>query len=119
MGVLAAAALTHPALARQPNPRNALPASALAALAFGVGVGIYGDYRAGVKRRLLAEALPLARAFEVKEHLGFVVVILAVGAAGLLRAGPSARGLARQCYGAAAVLAWAVVGIGWLVSGWA
>lgn len=114
--MLAAAALTHPALARAPNPRNALPASVLAVVAFGGGVFLYGDYRAGVKRRLLAEAYPLARAFEVKEHLAFLVVVLAVGAAGLLRAGE--RGVSRQAYASAAALAWAVVGIGWLVSGW-
>ncbi len=116
VGVLAAAALTHPALARVPNPRNALPASLIVTLAFGGGVFIYGDYRAGPKRVLLGEAFALAQAFEVKEHLAFVAISLAIGGAGLLRAGEPA--LARTCYRWAAALAWVVVGIGWLVSGW-
>jgi hypothetical protein len=116
VGVLAAAALTHPALQRAPNPRNALPASLLTVATFGGGWWIYASYRSGVKHKLLAEAYPLAMAFEVKEHLAFVTVILAVGAAGLLRAG--AKDLARRCYQTAALLAWAVIAVGWLVSGW-
>ena len=116
VGVLAAAALSHPALARVPNARNALPASVLAVLTFAGGVLIYGDYRAGPKRALLGEAFWLAQAFEVKEHLGFFVAVLAIAGAGLLRAGAVAA--ARRCYRAGAVLAWGVVAIGWLVCGW-
>jgi len=116
VGVLAAAALSHPALMRVPSARNALPASVLAVLTFAGGVLIYGDYRAGPKRVLLGEALWLAQAFEVKEHLGFFVAVLAIAGAGLLRAGAVAD--ARRCYQAGAALAWVVVATGWLVSGW-
>ncbi len=117
VGVLAAAALLHPALAPAASARSALSASVLAVATFAGGVGIYGDYRAGVKRVLLGEAFGLAQAFEVKEHLAFYVMVLAVSAAGLLHAG--APDLARACYRGAAGLAWVAVGIGWLVSGWA
>ncbi len=116
MGVLAAAALTHPALARTAQGSSALAASALAIVSFGSGLLIYGDYRAGVKHELLGHAFGLAQAFEVKEHLAFCVVVLAGAGAGLLRAG--APDLARTCYRAGASLGWLVVGIGWLVCGW-
>lgn len=124
VGVLAAAALSHPALARPARSapassgadRGALAGSVLAVLAFGLGVAIYGDYRAGLKRELLAQAFGLSQAFEVKEHLAFSVVVLAVAAAGLGRAGEG--DLSRTCYRAAAGLAWVVVGIGWVVGGW-
>lgn len=130
VGVLAAAALTHPALARAVRweeqrvrapgapglAGSGLAASGLAVLTFGVGVGIYGDYRAGLKRELLAEAFALSQAFEVKEHLAFSVVVLAVAGAGLMRAREET--LARTCYRTAAGLSWVVVGIGWVVAGW-
>lgn len=114
--MLAAAALSHPALARAPNVRNALPASILAVLAFSGGLFIYEDYRVGVKRVLLGQASELAQVFEVKEHLAFCVIVLAVAGLGLLRAG--APDVSRSCYRAAAALGWVVIGMGWLVSGW-
>lgn len=116
VAVLAVAALWHPALARVPNLRNAMPASVLTVLTFGAGVLIYPSYRSGVKRELMREAWMLAQAFEVKEHIGFCVMVLAAGGAALLWNGE--RALARTCYRAAASLGTVVAIIGWWVSGW-
>lgn len=53
-------------------------------------------------------------AFEGKEHLGVCVLVLAVGGLGLALRG--AERPASTCYRLAAGLAWAVVGIGWVVT---
>ena len=118
LGVLAATALTVPAL-RPPAPGGRLPAllaSGLTVGTFGAGLCVYDGYRSGVKHQLLAHAFRLAQAFEVKEHLAFCVVVLAVSGAGLQRAGADVD--ARVCYRGSALLAWVVVGIGLVVSRW-
>lgn len=85
-GVLAAAALLHPAI----SLRRGLPLSrgmrwslglttAVVAGAFALGLTIYEDYREVVKRGLFAKAPEVGFLFETKEHLAFAVLALALG----------------------------------------
>ncbi len=85
-GVLAAAALLHPAI----SLRRGLPLSrgmrwslglttAVVAGAFALGLTIYEDYRGVVKRGLFAKAPEVGFLFETKEHLAFAVLALALG----------------------------------------
>ncbi len=118
-GVLAAAALVHPALLLRTR-RRALGASwgaaTLAAVAFGGGLFIYPDYRKTVRRALFAAHPALGWAFERKEHLAVAVVALAVAGA-FLQSGPEVsdgrlRVAAQRAFAAAALLAWVVVALG-------
>jgi hypothetical protein len=119
-GVLAAAALVHPALLLRTR-RRALGASwgaaALAAVAFGGGLFLYPDYRKAVRRALFTEHPSLGWAFERKEHLAVAVVLLAIAGA-LLQTGRGEvsdgrlRVAAQRAFAAAALLAWVVVALG-------
>jgi hypothetical protein len=92
LGVLAMAALLHPALllwSGKPLSRNgklALGASvALVSLAFALGLWIYPAYREQVKPALFMADVSAGLAFETKEHLAWVSLVSAItaGVAGL------------------------------------
>jgi len=123
LGVLAAVALVHPALLlRRGKPlttgtRLSVVLTTLACvLAFGLGVGIYGDYRASVKPELFRLSARAGFLFETKEHLAFATAAFALGAAAAALLAPgdaeAVRRLSATLYGAAAVLALVVVAIG-------
>ncbi len=87
LGMLAAAALIHPAIVlRRGKPlgyraRWAVSLSTLfTVLAYSAGIAIYADYRNLVKRALFHTNLNAGMLFETKEHLALAVVCLALGA---------------------------------------
>lgn len=123
LGVLAAAALLHPAiLLRDGRPlsrgiRWSLGlTSAVTAGAFGLGLTIYEPYRAQVKRPLFVESPDAGWLFETKEHLAYVVLALTVGATVCALAAPrrrrALRRLAALLFAAASAVCLAVVGLG-------
>ena len=86
-GVLATAALLHPAiLLRHGRPLSRslriaiVLTTCLVLIAFGLGIGIYDDYRVYVKRRLFQLAPDAGYLFETKEHLAWAVLSLSFGA---------------------------------------
>ena len=86
LGMLAAAALIHPAIVlRRGKPlsyrgRWAVSLSTgFTVLAYSAGIAIYADYRNLVKRALFHENLHAGMLFETKEHLALSVVCLALG----------------------------------------
>lgn len=88
LGVLAAAALLHPAiLLRRGSPlsrggRWSVGLTALVTtLGFSLGIFLYGSYRAEVKRPLFTESIRAGLLFETKEHIAVGVVALTLGAA--------------------------------------
>lgn len=88
LGVLAAAALLHPAILMRrgaPLSRGARWSISLTAivttLGFSLGVLLYGSYREQVKRALFSESIRAGLLFETKEHLAIAVVALTLGAA--------------------------------------
>ncbi len=130
-GVLAAVALIHPAwLLRRGKPlsrggRWSVGLTALVtSVAFGLGLSIYEDYRATVKRRLFAFSREAGWAFETKEHLAFAVITLTLGAtvaafATARQRTPEARRIRRMAgaaYGAAALVCLVVVALGTYVA---
>lgn len=123
LGVLAVVALVHPAiLLRRGRPlsRGArlsvwLTTCACVA-AFGLGVGIYGDYRALVKADLFRASARAGFLFETKEHLAFATLAFALcaGASALL-APPEAhdvRRLSAVLYAVATILCLVVASLG-------
>jgi len=126
LGVLAAAALVHPALLLRTRRRAAgasWGAAALATTAFGGGLLLYPTYRQTVRRALFVAHPSLGWAFERKEHLAVAVVALAVAGALLQTAGArpeapaSLRSAAQRSFAAAAIVAWVVVALGVAVAG--
>lgn len=87
VGALAAIALLHPAILLW-NGRPATRgvrwtiglSTGLLGLAYSMGIWLYGDYRAQVKRPLFRIDAAAGYLFETKEHLAFVAVALAIGA---------------------------------------
>ncbi len=86
-GVLAAAALLHPAILLRkgaPLSRGGRWSLALTALVtsigFGLGISLYGSYRSQVKRALFTDSIHAGLLFETKEHLAVLVISLALGA---------------------------------------
>jgi hypothetical protein len=72
--------------------------------AFALGLGLYPSWRGHVKPLLIERAPLVAQAFELKEHLAWFTVILAVSALGILGSAGrlvQARGLARLLLGGA------------------
>lgn len=127
LGVLLAAALIHPAiLLRHGRPlsrgmRWAIGLTTLLTmLAFGLGLALYEDYRATVKRTLFATSAPTGLLFETKEHLAYAVLTLALGAGVCAlvapRGGRALRRAAAAAYAAAALLCLIVVGLGTVVA---
>lgn len=89
------------------------------AVASAMGWWLYGEYRASVKPALVRHRLDVALAFEVKEHLAYLCLVLAIcGAAALLAAPghPPTLRLARRMLGLAWILGLAVAVLGLLVS---
>ena len=126
LGLLALALLLHPVFGlRRPGPPSPL-ARLAAAMAGGItllvasfGAVLYPSYRAGVKPGLVRGALPLAKLFESKEHIGFFAAVLALGAAGLLLSAPrspAARRAARWMFGLAALCAAITAALGMVVA---
>lgn len=126
-GILAVAALLHPALLLRkgwPLTRGTklavLLSTGFAVVAFASGVSIYEGYRATVKRPLFAVAPDAGWLFETKEHLAFVVVCFALGAGIAAVSAPrdaiAHRRAASRLYAAAALLALVVAGIGTYVA---
>lgn len=129
IGLLAAVLLLHPvfALAR-PAPQTGPPGERLRlGLRWSVGVALgftvvayvsgwllYPDYRVDTKPLLLGLAPWLARAFESKEHLCFYVLVLALGAVGLLFLGAKPITV-RWCFALASGLALSASVLGVLV----
>jgi len=127
LGLLAGAALVHPALILRrgkPLSRRNRWAIALAALftcvAFGSGLFIYGSYRSQVKRQLFQASARSGLIFETKEHLGFMVLCLCMGAAVAALVAPrDAQELRRACagvFGLAAILCFLVSALGTYVT---
>lgn len=128
LGVLAAAALLHPAiLLRRGRPlsrglRWSLGlTTAVVTLAFATGLFIYDDYRDLVRPALLLEHYDTALLFETKEHIAWAVVSLALGGGvAALSAPPGAKRIrqaAAAFYGVAALLCLVTVGLGtWIAA---
>jgi hypothetical protein len=123
LGILATAALVHPALLLRrgkPLTRRNRWAVALAAglsiCAWSAGILIYGDYRRLVKRELFQASVRAGLSFETKEHLAVGVVCLASGAlvAALVapRSAQSLRRTAALVFALAATLAALVACLG-------
>ena len=123
LGVLAMAALVHPALLLwkgTPLSRNARIALAAAVGltlgAFALGLTIYPAYRVEVKPELFRVAPDVGMLFETKEHLAWIALAAALGAgtAGLL-APPKAvraRRVAGRVFAGAALTCAVVVALG-------
>ena len=123
LGMLAAAALLHPAIVlRKGRPlgyRNRWSvslATLFTVLAYSAGIAIYADYRGLVKRALFQANLHAGMLFETKEHLALAVVCLALGGLVAALAAPrSATGLRRTAalvYALAAALCLLTGGLG-------
>jgi hypothetical protein len=122
-GVLAVAALYHPAIILwrgAPLSRGSKWAislsTSLCTVAFAIGTGIYEAYRAQIRPELAREHREIALLFETKEHLAFAALCLALGAlacAWLAPRGDAAlRKLAARLYLSAALLATIVAALG-------
>jgi len=127
LGVLAAVALMHPAiLLRRGRPltrglRWSIGlTTVVTAAAFALGIAIYEDYRAHVKRGLFVADLNAGLLFETKEHLAFATLALAIGAGAAALAAPRKdarlRKTAAALYVAAAVCCCVVAALGTYVA---
>jgi hypothetical protein len=127
LGVLAVAALIHPALLlRKGKPLTFATkwacglSTSFAVAAFATGLTLYGSYREIVKRPLLVEHLDVGMLFETKEHLAWAVVTMAAGALLTALAAPrestQLRRAAAAVYAAAVILALCTAGIGTYVA---
>ncbi len=128
VGVLAMAALFHPALllwSGRPLSRNgklALAASVLlVSVAFALGLLIYPAYREEVKPELFVASERAGLLFETKEHLAWIALAGALGAgvAGLVAPARAARArqvAARVFLGAAVACALTVLLGTWIAS---
>lgn len=121
LGVLALAAVLHPALRLRAGRLSrgdlwSLGLSTLVATGGGVaGLVLYPSYRRAVKPGLLLDAPLLATLFETKEHLGFYAVVLVWGGAGLAWA--HRPQLARTCFVLATLLMLPIVVLGtWIAA---
>lgn len=126
-GVLAAAALAHPAILL----RNGAPLSwrsrwsvgltaGFVVAAFASGLFIYGAYVEKLRVQLFLQSERAGLLFETKEHLAFAVTSLALGAGVCALAAPrGARALRRAAaaaFGVAAVLCLCTAGLGTYIS---
>jgi hypothetical protein len=122
-GVLAAAALLHPALllrkGHAPSFRVKLAIGLCAGMvmaAFSSGLWIYRGYRTSVRTQLFLKSPATGFLFETKEHIAFSVLAITLGATLTAFAAPrDARGLRRAAavaYSAAAALCLTTVALG-------
>ena len=127
VAILATALLFHPAILLRrgaPLSRGARYAVVLAALstaaAFVLGVALYGDYRTHIRPGLFITSKSAGLLFETKEHAGFMVLAMTVGAAAAALLAPRGAGVFRQAaarvFAAAGLLALIVGSIGTLVT---
>lgn len=127
VAVLACAALFHPAiLLRHGRPLSrgtrlsVILTGLMTVLAFGLGLALYEDYRALVRRELFERAPDVAYLFETKEHLAWGVLCLTLGATVAALVAPRSAKRVRQsaaaAYGVAAILAVIVAGLGTYVA---
>lgn len=127
VAILACAALVHPAiLLRRGRPLSrgarlsVILTGIVTAIAFALGLALYDDYRATVRRTLFERAPEVGNLFETKEHLAWAVLCLTLGAttAALLapRESKRVRQSAAVAYAAAAVLAIVVASLGTYVA---
>jgi hypothetical protein len=127
LGILATAALLHPALLmRRGKPLSKRTrwsvalSSSFALVAYGAGLFIYSSYTHQLKRAIFYVNPRAGMLFETKEHLAFSVVCLALG--GLVAAqvaprdGNGLRRAAAVAYAFAALAALMVVGLGMYVA---
>jgi len=123
LGVLAAIALIHPAiLLRKGRPLSRGMrwsvglTTMMVALAFGMGLFIYEDYREIVKPVLVLEHYDVGLLFETKEHFAWGVLTSTLGATGAAWVAPRdakrLRQIAAAFYAVAAVLCLATVALG-------
>jgi hypothetical protein len=126
VGVLAAAALLHPAILlrhgkplTRPNRWSLALACLFSLAAFSSGIFLYGPYREQVRHPLFSDSLAAGFAFETKEHLALFVVSLAVGGTLAAFAAPRAafaiRRTAALLFALAALLCAAASGLGTFV----
>lgn len=123
LGVLAVAALLHPAIfLRRGKPMSAgvrlsvVLSTVGALLAFASGLVVYPAYREHVRATLFARSTTAGLLFETKEHVAFFVLCIAVGAGTCAivapRDAPELRRSAAWAYAAAAGLCLLVVAMG-------
>jgi hypothetical protein len=125
LGVLAAAALLHPAIllrrgkAMSRGARYAVfLTSVLVALAFASGLFIYPAYRQAVRAALFLESPTAGFLFETKEHIAYGVLAMTAGATTAAFLAPSDKGAdpirraAALVYAAGAALCLATVALG-------
>lgn len=125
LGILAVAALLHPAVLMRkglpPSFRTRLAIAAavlLTVLAFGLGLYLYGDYRALVKRDLFRVDPQAGYLFETKEHLAYTTLAFALGGSvlGWLGRDTRTRKLAAVFFGCAAMMCVLVAALGTYVA---
>ncbi len=123
LGILAAAALIHPALllrAGKPlSSRQRLVVAACALLVvavFGSGLLLYPEYVTQVKVGLFLRSVRAGQLFETKEHLAYAVLCNTLGASACALLAPKqSRGLRRAAavlFAVGAALCLLVVGLG-------
>jgi hypothetical protein len=129
LALLGLAVLVHPllSLGHRQGLRRGTFLTVVAGLgllvpAFALGLGLYPTWRTQVKPLLVDRAPWVAQAFELKEHLAWFALILAVSGLGVLvsagRLG-QARGLARILLGGALVCGLCTAGLGLWIGGMA
>ncbi len=131
LALLGLAVLVHPVISlgrggalRRGTWLSAVIGVAMLLPAFGLGLGIYPAWRTQVKPDLVQDALGLALAFEVKEHLAWFSLVSALGGVAVLgTAGGLAGGrrLGRWLLGAGVACGAVTAGLGiWIAGGvWA
>jgi hypothetical protein len=127
-GWLGAALLIHPAILLRNRSRRAHLAVAigtgLATFVAGLGLYLYVDYRARLKRQLFIDAPDVGYLFERKEHLAFGAIMLAWAGCAAYFAAPRAepklratlRTIAFRAFVASAALATTVAALGTYVA---
>ena len=123
LGVLAAAALLHPAILMRRGAALSyrskwavMLSTAFAVAAFGSGLVVYPAYREAVRARLFLQSTAAGFLFETKEHIAFAVIALAIGGCTCAMAAPKADAHLRQSaawlFAAGAGLCLTVVALG-------
>ena len=127
LAALAIASCLHPIFtvrqSRYPSTSTCLSgwlAAAVTALTFGLGLYLYGDYRAQIKPWLLEHRPSLHLYwFEAKEALAYLTLSAAIGGALVLQSGrdvPRARVMARCLFSLAFLGSVSAAGIGVIVA---
>ena len=103
LGVLAVAALLHPAIVlrrgrvlSRSNRWSVVASTALVVGTYTAGLALYGGYRELVKRALFTQSFRAGLLFETKEHLAVVALCFAVGGCVAALAAPSGSAATRR-----------------------